>query len=221
MHPPPLPSHPNITNDFVIICLPYFHTVGKDETTNDCLKSMMAFYFYRHKVLEYTKVGVNFKEHLYVPEVDQTTGEEFHEREDHNHVLKRITACTRAGSIPDVDLRAFVACLNAPNTGLTYSALSGQHKQSVPDCERMFSRGVLAFMQKNGYKNEARFVGLVRNWHKASDGRGLSDEKRCQYNKDMLNYILEDWMPWHKEDKGYSVMDVNRYDRSYCTVSIP
>ena len=178
----------------------------------------MAFYFYHYEVLEYIKNGVNFKEHLYVPEVDEITGEQLHEREDHNHVLKRITACTRAGSIPDVDLRAFVACLNAPNTGLTYSALTGQHKQLVPDCERMFSHGVLEFMEENGYKNEAKFVKLVRNWHKASDGHGLSEETSCNYNKDMLNYILEDWMPWHKDGKDYSVMDVNRYDT---VVSIP
>ena len=171
----------------------------------------MAHYLYRHSVEEFTRNGVNFKEHLYVSEVDEKNGEHFDEREDHNHVLKRITACTRAGSIPDIDLRAFVACLNATGSGLTYTALTGQHKQSVPDCERMFSRGVLEFLEANNYPNEARFVKVVRNWHKASDGRGLSEETRSQYNLAMLDFILEDWMPWHWYMRNYSVIDVNRY----------
>ena len=35
-------------------------------------------------------------------------------------------------------------------------------------------------MEKNSYKNKARFVGLVRNWHKASDGHGLSEAMSVQ-----------------------------------------
>ena len=85
----------------------------------------MASYLNRHSVQEFTRNGVDFREHLYVPEVDEKNGEHFDEREDHNHVLKRITACTGAGYILGIDLRAFVACLNAPGTGLTYTALTG------------------------------------------------------------------------------------------------
>lgn len=177
---------------------------------------MMAHYLYHHSVLEYTQKGINFKEHLYVPEVDDETGESFHEREDHNHVLKRITACTRTGSIPDLDLQAFVKCLNSPDSGLTYTALTGQHKQSVPDCERMFSQGVVKFMEGHNFLHEARFVRLVHNWHKASDGRGLTEDTRHQYNMDMLNFLLEDWMPWYWYSRDYSVMDVNRYVHFLC-----
>jgi hypothetical protein len=170
----------------------------------------MAHYFYLQSIEEHSQAGVNFKDHLYIPEIDPLTEESFHEREDHNHVLKRITACTRAGSIPNVDLRAFAECLNSPNSGLTYTALTGQHKQSVPDCEKMFSRGVLQFMVDNSYQEEARFVSLVRNWHKSSDGRGLTEGTRREYNLAMLDFILEDWMPWYWFLRDYSVMDVNR-----------
>lgn len=180
---------------------------------SDGLKSLMAHYLYRQYIKEYAQEGVNFQDHLYVPEIDTTTGEYFHEREDHNHVLKRITACTRAGSIPNVDLRAFVECLHSPNSGLTYTALTGQHKQSVPDCEKMFSRGVVEFFEENNFPEEARFVSLVRNWHKANDGRGLTEETRRLYNLAMLDFILEDWMPWYWFNRDYSVMDVNRLSK--------
>ena len=119
----------------------------------------MAQYLHRHSVEEFTRNWVKFKEHLYVCEVDEKNGEPFDEREDHRHVLKRIiTSCTRAVSIPDIDLHAFVACLNAADSGLTYTALTGQHKQPVPNCEKLFSRGVLEYLERNNYRNEARFV---------------------------------------------------------------
>ena len=94
---------------------------GQEETTNDCLKSLMATYLYRKLVADFTKDGVNFRDHLYVPERDPLTNEFFHEREDHNHVLKRITNCTRSGDVPGVDVRAFVEALHDPSTGLTYT----------------------------------------------------------------------------------------------------
>lgn len=172
----------------------------------------MATYLYRKMVLDYTEEEVNFKDHLYVPEKDLRTNEYFHEREDHNHVLKRITNCTRSGYVPDVDVKAFVEGMHDPSTGLTNTALSGQRKQSVPDCERLFSRGVLDFLERNGKTSTARFVRLVYNWHKASDGRGLSEDTRKQYNLDMLDFLLEDWMPWYTWNRDYSTMDVNRYD---------
>ena len=44
---------------------------GKTETKSDSLKSLMAIYLFRKKVNDYTAQGVNFKGHLYVPEVDE------------------------------------------------------------------------------------------------------------------------------------------------------
>ena len=52
---------------------------------------------------------------------------------------------------------------------------------------------------------------LMANWHEASDGRGLSQLKRAQYNYEMLNYVLDDWMPWHRENYDFSTIDINRY----------
>lgn len=135
----------------------------------------MATYLFRKKVIDFTAIGVNFKEHLYVPEKNQSNGEFFHEREDHNHVLKRITTCTREGWIPNIGLQYFRDALHDDKTGLTYEALTGKRKQSVPDCEKFFSVGVLKFMEDNEHENEARVVRTVLNWHKANDGRGLGN----------------------------------------------
>ena len=167
-------------------------------------------YLFKAKIDTHFTNGVNFKDSLYIAEMDQVTKEPEHQREDHNHVFKRITACLRQGFIPGVDLRCLVDALNDPYTGLTYTALTGQRKQSVPDCERVFSRGVLQFMIDSGHRDEADFLKTVRNWHKASDGRGLDEATRSRYNKAMLDWILTDWMPWFKYNRDYSTMDVNR-----------
>ena len=68
--------------------------------------------------------------------------------------------------------------LHDPSTGLTYESLTGKNKQSVPDCERMISLGVISFMEKNGHLNESRVLSILRNWHRAVDGRGIAEETR-------------------------------------------
>ena len=131
----------------------------------------MAMYLFKKKVCVYYSKGVNFKEHLYVPEVIERTGEPQHEREDHNHVLKRIAGSLRKGHIPNVDVQAFVKAMHDPTTGLTYTGLTGKRKQSVGDAEKLLSPPVGKWLRANGFSNEARFVEVVSNWHKASDGR--------------------------------------------------
>ena len=29
-------------------------------------------------------------------------------------------------------------------------------------------------------------------------------------NYEMLNYVLDDWMPWHRENYDFSTIDINR-----------
>jgi hypothetical protein len=155
-------------------------------------------------------MGINFKGNLYVPEKVPETEEYFHEREDHNHILKRITTCARSGYIPKIDLRYFRDALHDPNTGLTYEALTGKRKQSVPDCEKNFSVGVLRFMENHHHEDEAKIVRIILNWHKAVDGRGINEQTRMLYNLAILQWLLDDWMPWYWYIPDYSTMDVNR-----------
>lgn len=60
----------------------------------------MAIYLFRKMVADLKQDGLDFSECLVVPEVDATTGENLHQREDHNHILKRIVGCLREGKIP-------------------------------------------------------------------------------------------------------------------------
>lgn len=79
----------------------------------------MATFLFRKKVDNFTAMGVNFKEHLYVPEKSPGTGKFFHEREDHNHMLKRITSGATDGCVPSIGLQYFRDARDDENTGLT------------------------------------------------------------------------------------------------------
>ena len=121
-------------------------------------------------------------------------------------MLKRIAGSLRKGHIPNVDVQAFVKAMLDPNTGVTYNALT----QSVGDTEKLLSPAVDKWLRANGFLSEARFVEVVSNWRKASNGRGLSEAEREKNNLAMLDYLLEHWMPWFKDDRDYSTLDVNR-----------
>lgn len=68
--------------------------------------------------------GINYRDHLYVPESDADTKKFQYDREEHNHVLKQVTASFRMGSIREIDLRFFGDALQDPNTGLTYTSVN-------------------------------------------------------------------------------------------------
>ena len=171
----------------------------------------MATYLFRYKIKRLNhEYNFDFNNYLYQPEACTTSNELMHEREDHCHVLKRITERLRSGTIPEIDLCCFRDALSDPSTALTYEALTGKQKQSVPHCKQIFSKGVVDFLRSKGHTSEARFVEVVRNWHKAADGRGISEELRSKYNTDMLNFLLEDWMPWYKEERDFATIDILR-----------
>ena len=50
----------------------------------------------------------------------------------------------------------------------------------------------------------------LSGWHEAADGGGLSELERCRKNYAMLNMILDDWMPWHRDNYDFSSIDINR-----------
>ena len=76
---------------------PYPFKVDTRENFTDKLKSLVATYRFRHRVEELKGQGVDFSTYLYIPEVDPVTGDVYHEREDHCHILKRIWKHTREG----------------------------------------------------------------------------------------------------------------------------
>ncbi len=51
-----------------------------------------------------------------------------------------------------------------------------------------------------------KFATIMHNWHKTCDGRELTQEQRFQYTKDIQDYILVNWMPWHQNNKDHIVL---------------
>ena len=83
----------------------------------------------------------------------------------------------------------------------------------MEDVERLFGESVITWMENKGYSSEKEYLRVIRNWRRASDERGLTDEQRSSFNKEFLNYILDDLMPWHKDEglRDFSLLEVNRY----------
>ena len=199
---------------FYISVVPYvfLYFSGRQETTTELLKSIMTIYLYRFEIRCLSKREcdrANFFDFLY-HFVTRFSIYFVHQREDHKHLLKRVIASLREGNIPGFDLRFMCDALHDPSTGLTYESLTGKNKQSVPDCERMISLGVISFMEKNGHLNESRVLSILQNWHRAVDGRGIPEETRLTFLQDMKDWLLDDWMPWHREERDYSTINVNR-----------
>lgn len=111
----------------------------------------------------------------------------------------------------ELSQKAFVEATLEKSTGLTHAALVGARKQSVRDAEKLLSYPVAKFMQNTGHQVEAEYVSRIAGWHEASDGRGLSQLQRSKQNYAMLNYLLNEWMPWHAENPDFTFVDINRY----------
>ena len=189
---------------------PYPFRTNNPETFLDKLRSIAATFQFRHCVQYWKERGVDFSLFLYVPEVDPVTEELWLDRADHNHVFKRIGKSTREGHNTNLNFDAFDAALQGSKSGLTHAALVGLRKQSVQDVERLLSVHVVKSLRDQGYHTEAKYVEVISNWHESSDGRGLSQLQRCRYNYHMLNYILDELMPWHRENYDFCMIDVNR-----------
>lgn len=189
---------------------PYPLRKDTPESFLDKLRSVVATYQFRHDVQYWKDKGVDFSTYLYVSEIDPFTGEVHHERSDHNHLLKRLAKHTREGNNSDLIYEESDEAMRNPLTGLTHDALVGLRKQSVPDADKLLSFHVAKFFKDNNYQAEADYVDTIALWHEASDGRGLHQLQRCKQNCRMLNYSLEEWVPWHRDNYDLSTLDINR-----------
>ncbi len=66
------------------------------------------------------------------------------------------------------------------------------------------------FMERKGYTFETDYISVILSWRRASDERGLTELQRSSYNYQMLNFLLDDLMPWHRQDYDFSLLEVNR-----------
>ena len=199
---------------------------GRREAALEIKKSVMTIYLCQFQIARLNLLPhdpANFSKFFYQPERDSDTSEFINHREDHNHLLKRITTCLREGLIPGINQQYLRDALHDPQTGLTYEALTGKNKQFFPDCERIFFPGVINFLELLGYATDAAVLRSIHNQNKAVDGRGLSEAQRSIYLQDMKKWLLDDWVPWHRWNSNHSPIDVNRYEEAVqkaCTPDI-
>ena len=171
---------------------PYPFRHDTPESLLDKLRSIVATCKFRATIDYWKERGVDFSTYLYIPEVDPMTGEERHDRGDHNHLFRRAAGSIRQGKDPSLNFEPFGDALMDSLSGLTHAALIGKRKQSLVDAERLISSHVVSSLCPHGHDQEARHVELLSQWHEATDGRGLRQLQRCRLNYQMLNYILDD-----------------------------
>ena len=82
----------------------------------------------------------------------------------------------------------------------------------MEDVDRLFGLPLITWTESKGYNDEAMYLRVIHNWRCAYDARGLSDEQCSTFNKEILMYILDNLMPWNKEDAlhDFSLLEVNR-----------
>ncbi|XP_072042171.1 uncharacterized protein [Amphiura filiformis] len=174
-------------------------------------------FMYISLINDSTKTGRDHTVYAYIPEC--IAGSDFMDRGDHHHIHKRIATSTRMGGPEELEMSSLSEVLQDPHSGLTHSALRGDNKQSVPDAESLLSHNVANSLHKLGYQKEAKYIKTLANWHEAHDGRAIKSKhqsqaskqrKRSQYNYEMLNMILDEYMPWHRTCYDFRYIDINR-----------
>ncbi|XP_072043005.1 uncharacterized protein [Amphiura filiformis] len=202
---------------------------GEEDTLLQSLRTLMATYIYLYKLNKNKAKGRDFSTFPYIPPVDKNTNDYFHNRGDQCHIHRRIATHTRKGG-NGLRMEAFTEILQDKEAGLTEAALRGHDKQSSVDAEALLSYSVADALGKRGYYKEEEYVRKIAQWHEASDGRAagrdltrsnLSEEeekeerRKCQdtrakYNKEMLSYIIQHWMPWQGSVCNYRLIDINK-----------
>ena len=114
--------------------------------------TIVATFVYQHAIQELKQDGVDFTQHLYVPEVDPT---------DHNHIYKRMAQHVQNGGYTVLNYEAFDDVLKDPSSGLTHTALAGKRKQSLKDAERLLSYHVVHSLERHGHVREAEYVKVL------------------------------------------------------------
>jgi len=63
-----------------------------------------------------------------------------------------------------------------------------------------------------GYLQEAQYTEVVHNWHQAVDERGLRERQfsSYMYNNALLNFMLDDLMPWQTTTYDFSLLEVSQ-----------
>lgn len=105
-----------------------------------------------------------------------------------------------------MDLQGFDDAMLDASTGLTHVALT----ERVNSLSEMLKECFHSQLQSSRMKRDT-FVKLVMR-KSLQDGMrqlmGLTELQRCKQNYAMLNMILDEWMPWHKENPDFPTIEV-------------
>lgn len=86
---------------------PYPFRRDTQESLLDKLRSIVATFKFRATIDYWKERGVDFSTYLYIPEIDPVTGQERHDRGDHNHLFRRAASSIRQGRDPSLNFEAF------------------------------------------------------------------------------------------------------------------
>lgn len=86
---------------------PYPFRRDTPESLLDKLRAIVATFKFRAAIDYWKERGVDFTTYLYVPEIDPVTGQERHDRGDHNHLFRRAASSIRQGKDPSLNFEAF------------------------------------------------------------------------------------------------------------------
>ena len=59
----------------------------------------------------------------------------------------------------------------------------------IEEVERLFGEPLIAYMECKNYCIEANFIRVICNWCHAVDERGISEDQRQQYNKELIDFF--------------------------------
>ena len=98
---------------------------NEEESLLHGLRTLIATYMFRERLEESKASGRDLTKYAYIPPVDSDTGTYFHDRGDHNHILKRLATHTRKGN-NGLQIEGFIEILKDKEAGtlkVTYACI--------------------------------------------------------------------------------------------------
>ena len=111
---------------------------------------------------------------------------------DYTHILNNLRFHVSNDSIHGKSQKAFLEVSEVNHDVLPRAIV--EDKLDCQNCaisRRFFSQEVQDILSQQGYEAEAEFTGLIRNWFRACDERGLDVQRRLTYLQSMYDYLLD------------------------------
>ena len=111
---------------------------------------------------------------------------------DYTHILNNLRFHVSNDSIHGISQKAFLEVSEVNHDVLPRAIVEDKlDRQNCAISRRFFSQEVQDILSQQGYEAEAEFTGLIRNWFRACDERGLDVQRRLTYLQSMYDYLLD------------------------------